>query len=192
MLKLKDVMRSGHVTRWQIVRTARHQTLAEHSYLVTLIAQHLWRLLMAGSPYLVKADELLLMQWALRHDLPEVMTGDIATPLKRRLRKLVEYDPILKIERDIDSEYSLLHNRVKDTPIEGIVKIADLLEGIIFLQTEGIGPHAQKVLDKLKERYDQTIVKMYKKFPLHAWTLCNGVLDDLLNGDDGMMEIENE
>ena len=37
-LNIKDILRSGHVIRWQIVRTVRDQTLAEHLFTVTILS----------------------------------------------------------------------------------------------------------------------------------------------------------
>ena len=44
-LSIKDLLRAGHVKRWQIVRTVRDQTLAEHSFNVAMISIELAEIL---------------------------------------------------------------------------------------------------------------------------------------------------
>ena len=42
-LNMQDIARCGCVTRWHSVRCARNQMLAEHHYLLTMIARELPR-----------------------------------------------------------------------------------------------------------------------------------------------------
>ena len=57
------------------------------------------------------------------------------------------------IERGISKKYSDAKDSVSGTPFEVIVKLADLLDGISFLDTEGLGDHAKDVSRKLKTEY---------------------------------------
>lgn len=188
-ITLKDTMRAGHVTRWQIVRTARHQTLAEHMYLVTMLAQHIYGVI---CPAKSTHEEMLLLRWALLHDRPEILMGDIATPLKMKLRALVEYDPIEAIEKRIDPEYARVSDSVSGTAIAAVVKIADLQEGISFLHTEGMSSHAKMIMSKMIARHSALIDKCTVEHPGWRWQQCTIVLHELLNGADGMMSLEDE
>lgn len=188
-ITLKDILRAGHVTRWQIVRTARHQTLAEHMYLVTVLAQHIYGVV---CPAKNSQEEMLLLRWALLHDRPEILMGDIATPLKVKLRALVEYDPIAAIEKSIDPEYARVLDAVSGTAIAAVVKIADLQEGISFLHTEGMSSHAKAVMSKMIARHSAFVDECATEHPGWRWQQCTLILHELLNGADGMMALEGE
>ncbi len=144
MLTLTEQLRAGHVKRWQIVQTAREQTLAEHSFHVCMLAGEL--ALQAKWPGLQDPTQRLeLLHWALFHDLIEVKTGDLASPFKDCLRQAGGETVIENAERIADEDYYARHQRVKGTPIETIVKIADMIEAAYFLQDNGRGSHAASV-----------------------------------------------
>ena len=191
-LNIKDITRTGHVTRWQIVRTARQQTLAEHQYIATMLAQHIYNLTMPPQTY--DSDkcqhELLLLRWMLRHDVPEVLTGDVSGPMKRKLCALIPHDPFWVIESEIDPVYADLKCRVHGTVFERIGKLADLLEAIVFLHTEGMGTHAETVKQKLIDRYDDHLEECRVDYPIWGWAAIRDLRDELMRGEDGMMVME--
>src|SRR5690606_20843295 len=78
-LHLTDALRASDVVRWQIVRVLKGQSVAEHSFNVALIALELADRL--------KVDRGEVLHYAILHDLPEVLTGDIPTPTKRVIGK---------------------------------------------------------------------------------------------------------
>src|SRR4051812_7836410 len=76
-LTLEERLRCSHVKRWQIVRVAREQNEAEHLYQVRVLT-----LAFAGVVGFTDQDLLLAERWALEHDVPEVITGDLNTKFK--------------------------------------------------------------------------------------------------------------
>lgn len=148
MLTLTEQLRAAHVRRWHIVQVHREQTLAEHLFCVAAISGDL-AVRMAWSGILHHSDRLQLLNWALWHDLLEVRTGDIPTPFKRALRDANGENAIEKAEDMVDSETGGLRRLVVNTEIEMIVKLADSIEAIRFLNDNGIGSHAKQVLDGL-------------------------------------------
>lgn len=142
-LTLADVLRSSDVNRWQIVRTSRHQSVAEHTFNVMLIALDI-----ADSMGI--EDQPSIMKCALMHDLPEVLTGDVATPTKRVLDigdRLEQIEALISYRGIKTQDYGDL--------IRHIVKMADLVEAAHFLHHFGIGPHAQSVLDQITGRLNK-------------------------------------
>lgn len=140
---LAERLRTAHVTRWQIIRTARQQTLAEHLYLVRVLT-----VAMCEAASFDKMSSVVAENWALEHDVPEVKTGDLATPVKAAMREAVPHDdPIRRIELSYSDSYRILYNQVKnDFPhVRTLVKMADTLEAVMFLDVEGIGVHAKIV-----------------------------------------------
>jgi 5'-deoxynucleotidase YfbR-like HD superfamily hydrolase len=169
MLTLTDQLRAGHVNRWQIVQTARPQTLAEHSYHVCALAGEL--ALLAQWPGLDDPHQRLeLIFWAMYHDLIEVKTGDLATPFKECLRQAGGAEIVQEAERIADEEYSEMHARVRGTPIGAIVKIADMIEAAYFLQDNGLGSHAQEVLANIYRSIRELANDSVEDFPdLHLY-----------------------
>ena len=164
---LEQKMRTGHVKRWQIVRVAREQTIAEHMYRVYHIAVEL-----AGMMNLSPARMLNVQNWALLYDLPEVVTGDIATPTKRAMRQAVpDQDPVRHIELSLDRGYRDLYLGLKesDPVVLDIVKLADLLEAVNFLMVEGMGKHAEEVEMGLRVAFLEKLSECREKHPDLDW-----------------------
>ena len=86
-MNLRTKMRVGDVTRFHIVRTHRAQTLAEHLYKTWLLVDELWTACALPEAQLSQARN-----WALRHDLPEILTGDMSGLNDRVMR--VQQDPV--------------------------------------------------------------------------------------------------
>lgn len=142
-LTARDVYRTSDVKRWGIVRTSREQTVAEHSYHVAMIACRICNL--------VGEDPNRVLWTALTHDLPEVMTGDIATPLKDLLGE--EVNTRLK---DLENKMTLYGVKMapQDETIAQIVKLADLIEAAAFISEYGCGEYADTVRKKLVARVE--------------------------------------
>lgn len=167
----RQMMQTGHVKRWQIVRTAREQTIAEHMYRVWVVTQFICKQL--------KIDEHVAevaSTWALIHDLPEVVTGDIATPAKEAMRKAVpEGDPIKNIELRLSDSYrqvwavSKNENPGQPTANE-IVKLADLIEAKCFMGCEALGWHADEVTNTMRDNVDRYMEKMIEAYPAVEWS----------------------
>lgn len=185
-LTIAEQMRSGHVKRWQIVRVLREQTIGEHMYRVWCIAREI--LVERGAinsrncPDFCEAVALAL-EWALIHDLPEVITGDLATPTKRALRAAVpQGDPIHSVECALDGRYSEIYRRLKtDYPYAlQFIKLADLLEAIAFIQIEGAGGHAQRVEDGLKQAFANVYAEGFQRWPDLGWAKAMEVFGEVL------------
>lgn len=165
-LTLVEKLRSGHVKRWNIVRVAREQTIAEHMYRVWLITTELCGVLEVSGAVKVTAA-----QWALVHDLPEVIIGDVPTPTKTAIK---EKAPTLlgDLERSIDGDF--FEWRTSAQLIEGglpaaIVKIADLAEASTFLRIEGLGFRARQIETELGAEARSMIKAARETWPGPKW-----------------------
>jgi len=99
-LTLADLARSGHVTRWHSVRTSRDQTLAEHHYMVTRISNQLAKDIFKSD--LTDSGLLQIMEYASQHDTPELLMGDLPSPLKLHIEHISgKNNPIETIESEI-------------------------------------------------------------------------------------------
>ena len=119
-MQIDEKMRVAHVKRWQIVRTAREQTLAEHLYRVWLLVRELGPLV-GLTPDEVRAAE----NFALLHDLPEIKTGDIATPVKSMLPPLDHIESAFSHEH-LDAMAACTRKSLK------LVKLRSNRSGLLF------------------------------------------------------------
>jgi len=163
-LTTAEQLRACHVRRWHIVQTSREQTLAEHSFAVAVLAGSL-AAAMRYSGLMHHGLQLKLLQHALSHDLIEVRTGDMPTPFKRFLEEAGGKGIVEKAEDLVDRDHSGAMRTVAGTEIETIVKLADLIEAIYFLQDNGVGAHAKTVLDGLRFNLTNAVNDAVKEWP---------------------------
>lgn len=174
-LTIREKARSAHVKRWQIVRVAKVQTLAEHSYLVALLSEETVNLIGAR---LSNKEKLAMYEWSLYHDLIEVVTGDLNTLIKTRFKAKLGCDSVNEVESGICDRYD--HLKATTPPlIKAIVKCADLVEAISFLEVEGMGKHADRVQMGIKEILNNHIIHCQKTFPKLVWTAVTPLADAL-------------
>lgn len=136
-LNIQDIMRANYVERWQLVNVSRRQTVAEHSFNVAMIAKAIAEE-MEG--YISPDKIAKLTSYALVHDLDEVITGDIPTPTKQRVRdKGVEINDLMNTSPVPD-----LYKR--------IIKMADYIDALWYLAENGVGRHAERVEEEVYKR----------------------------------------
>ena len=187
-LSLKDLSRAGHVTRWHTVRTVRQQTLAEHLYLVTVVAQAMLEKVSDQAPS--NSDRWKLASWTLRHDSPELVLGDIPTPMKHLIRQNSEGDVLTKIEDDVCADFARSRKRVENCYLEVVAKLADLADAICFIAVEGTNDHAKVIEEKTQVLFDKKIERALKDYPEYQWQQAQVVLEELLHGEDAQISYE--
>lgn len=132
-MKIQDILLASNVKRWGIVNTIGTQSVAEHSFNVTMIAR-------AIAAELNMKDECII-KYALDHDLDEIFTGDIPTPAKERLNIGRSYNG--KSYGNLSSEEAM------------VVKLADMIDGLYFIIDNQIGRHAHIVTESMISKYEQ-------------------------------------
>lgn len=153
-LKIMDfdfnqVMRLSNIKRWGIIEMSRDQSVAEHSYNVSMICH---MIMFAMDDDRIRPD--MAINWALFHDLPEVVTGDIPTPLKS-----IGPQTFRQIEEKLFPKYSEVRaTMVKDHPIEmAIVKVADYVDAIQFAKKFCIDSRKDAVISEMVCKMDELI-----------------------------------
>lgn len=156
-----QVMRLSNIKRWGIIEMSRDQSVAEHSYNVSMICHMIMHTMNDDR---IKPD--VVINWALFHDLPEVVTGDIPTPLKAIGPQIFR-----QMEEKLFPEYSRIRaTMAKDHSMEmAIVKVADYIDAIQF---------AKKFC--IDSRKDAVISEMVCK------------MDELISRHAGLLRIEND
>jgi 5'-deoxynucleotidase YfbR-like HD superfamily hydrolase len=139
-----DLLSLSNVHRWTVIATSRHQSVAEHSYRVAVISIEL----LARLGVLDLDSKFQTVAWALVHDWPETLTGDIDGKFKRMFPDI--HDSLRRVENLTFPEYARMGAQ---TPVKlrQIVKVADYIEALTFIQEFGAGQRAQAVFDELTE-----------------------------------------
>ncbi|WP_250656140.1 YfbR-like 5'-deoxynucleotidase [Alkalimarinus coralli] len=146
MLSLRDIVRSGHVVRWNSVKHGRPQYLAEHHYMVTMIARALARRILSAEYYTAE-KQILLVDYCLNHDLPELLGGDLPSVSKRKLEAMLgdKADVFKQFDYEIHPPLRKLDQKMDKTPLKDIAKLADWADAIVYIQQEGQGNYEAKI-----------------------------------------------
>lgn len=169
-LTLYDYLRVGHVKRWHNVNTIRDQTVAEHSFMVAIIALDLMNTIMgldkaAAESSMPKIAALLMA--AIFHDMPEVVIGDPPTPAKRFMRDFTGDPEIFtRMDKALMPGVPYVSNcggepMAWPASVVSFVNMADKIEAAHWITENGAGKHAQIVatanwrnVEDLVEKYD--------------------------------------
>lgn len=189
-LGFADLSRAGHVTRWHTVRTSREQTLAEHLFMVAMLTNKLAKDILGKE--ISDSDRLQLLEYALWHDTPELLLGDLPSPLKRRIEGICpDNNPIIEIERQIAPWLIKMQGKIKKNKAHAtIVKCADLIDAILFISQEGIGKHAQVVHANLEAGFDEYLAAAKVAMPGFDWDKARRLLEELKNGETSQIAFE--
>ncbi|WP_338924149.1 YfbR-like 5'-deoxynucleotidase (plasmid) [Pseudomonas silesiensis] len=188
---ISNVAHSADVGRWHSVATAggHKQTLAAHSHLVTMYSRYL---VAAIAPNVTTEDLLLLLETAMWHDMPETKTGDMSTPLKRCIER--DYpkgeSPLDKLEMKLCPPYAQLKERIKDSYLEVILKLADIMDAIHYINHAGVGKAAGRISRERCVAFQSYVTLGHGKWPEYNWLGASAVLDALLNGEPDTLDFE--
>ena len=152
-------LRLTEISRWGIVATSRQQSVGEHSYRVVMIAQALYDYVFT-IPH-NSDDRNLLTSFAMVHDIMEVLSGDLDAVFKLAVKS--RYPEVFNetigtmAKQRLDAgplanTVASLERSVKGTFIEVLVKMADFLEALVYLDQYGThSRHAHNVRDTILE-----------------------------------------
>lgn len=132
--------RMKYINRWQLMRNTRNENLSEHSHFVSAIAH---ALVMLHNQYYegkLNADRAAVL--GIYHDMPEIITGDMPTPVKyfskemREAYHVVEQNASEKLidmlSEDLKAEYSAyFHQKEEDKELWRFVKAADKMSALV-------------------------------------------------------------
>lgn len=168
MEMLRDLLALSHVPRWVTHPVARPQTVADHSFRVTVIT----KAILDGLNVEAK-DHSNTIMWALVHDGPEAKTGDVPSPLKVHIKATLG-----SIERKVCSWYV--------PPDEGslpdvIVKLADTIEAWTWLRHYGHG---------FKDRFDGEQIET--KLNRRIWSIVAECKDDIPGLEEAVSAVLRE
>ena len=134
-----QVMKLSNIKRWGIVEMSRPQSVAEHSFNVAIICK-----VLAEKIGLCDGAQINLLAWALMHDLPEVVTGDIPSPLK-------QFRPttFIDLEKEMFPKYDYLKQKISTDGLAHIVKVADYVDAIQFARKFCIDARKEAIISEM-------------------------------------------
>lgn len=168
--KMLALLNLSNVPRFVVTPHTKPQSVADHSFRTAIIALEL-----AQRTYSAMVDKAVMLRFALTHDIAESGSGDIPAPFKDAMRKelsahkLEHLIPMME-ERVcpwIADEFDILQDATASE--EGadtfhIVKIADMVEAMTYIQKWGVGYRARDARDWIAERINQYIANRIDTF----------------------------
>ncbi|MDO5109939.1 MAG: 5'-deoxynucleotidase [Erysipelotrichaceae bacterium] len=143
------VSRMKYIDRWALMRNSRVENLSEHSLEVAMIAHALCLIGNIRYGMHLNADKAAVM--AMYHDAPEIITGDLPTPVKyfnkeienayHQVEKVAAAELLQQLPEDLRDVYTDILNE-NDEDLKTAVKAADKLSALIkCMEEENAGNH---------------------------------------------------
>lgn len=131
--------RMKYINRWGLMRNTRQENIAEHSLDTAIITHLLCEI--KNKRFGGDVDASRAVMYAIYHDVPEIITGDLPTPVKyyspviSEAYKDVEKAAVNKllegIPEDLRDTYAEIFNEENDPELRRIVKAADKISALI-------------------------------------------------------------
>ena len=182
--------RMKYIPRWSLMRQTNGEDVSQHTTQVMLIAHTLC--MISSKHFGRQTDSEKVVLCRLYHDAPEILTGDMPTPVKyhsRAMQSAYKDVEAIAIDKLIETAAPFMKDELKDymnadtlTDHEKkLLKAADRLSALIKCMEElGSGNSAFKAAfnytKKLLDDMDMDEVRYFTENMLPGYSLC---LDDL-------------
>lgn len=178
------------INRWPLMRNVRTENVAEHSWQVTIIA-HLLALI-DNHYFSGQHDVAAIALLALYHDVSEVLTGDLPTPIKyhnpqiateyQKIEQLAQRKLLTLLPEPLQTDFQpLLIKQTENPKIQCLLKQADTLCAYLkCLEELNAGNHeftaAKAVLQKKLADFHSPAIELFMN---HFAPSFNLSLDEL-------------
>ncbi|SET48873.1 5'-deoxynucleotidase [Thorsellia anophelis DSM 18579] len=133
---MAHISRLKLINRWPLMRNVRTENVSEHSLQVAFVAHMLAVIKNRCFEGNINAEKVAL--YAMYHDVSEVLTGDMPTPIKyynpqiaieyKKIEQIAEQKMLSMLPAPLQQDFAwLLNVDAVDETIYGIVKQADTL-----------------------------------------------------------------
>ena len=198
--------RMKYINRWGLMRNTRPESLSEHSFETAILAHALALLRCRRFGGNVSPERAACL--ALFHDAPEIITGDLPTPVKyfspsirgeyARVEEAARENLLSMLPEDLKGDYSEIAREGEEEEKElwGLVKAADKLSALIkCLQERRAGNmeflQAEKALRRSIEEMKIPEAQVFLKEFLPAFCLTLDELDAVPEKENGKEPREN-
>ncbi len=133
------------IKRWGLKRNAHEENVMEHSWEVSVIAHTL--ALIKNRYYGGTVDANAVATAALYHDITEVITGDLPTPIKyhsaeinaayKQIEQRAEVELLALLPEKLQADFRVLiqHDQIPEAHLE-LIKAADKISAYLKCQSE--------------------------------------------------------
>ena len=133
--------RMKYVNRWGLMRNSKNESLSDHTLDVVFISHAL--VVIANTYFGASLDEGRVVLLAAFHDTPEIITGDLPTPVKYfdpeikqaydRVERSAKIKMIAQLPEEMQGTYETIMdgNKPEDAQLMKYVKAADKLSAFI-------------------------------------------------------------
>ena len=175
------------IKRWGLKRNAHDENVMEHSWEVAVIAHTL--ALIKNRYFNGRVDANAIATAALYHDITEVITGDLPTPIKyhskeinnayKQIEQQAEQELLALLPDDLKTDFESLiqHDKIPEEHLE-IIKAADKISAYLKCQaelkagnTEFVNAEEQIALSISKSKRPEVIFFMQSFVPSCGLTL---------------------
>ncbi|MEX1377598.1 MAG: 5'-deoxynucleotidase [Eubacteriales bacterium] len=182
------ISRMKFIRRWGLMRNIHDENIQEHSMQVAMIAHNL--ALVENKLYGGDYDANYIMVLAAYHEVSEIITGDLPTPIKyynpmimqeyKKIEKMANEKIVGMLPDDLTNEYKEIIIQPDDKNHK-IVKAADKIAAYIKCVEElTAGNHEFiKAKDSLKKTIDEIELRSVKYFMDTFMNSFNLTLDEL-------------
>jgi 5'-deoxynucleotidase YfbR-like HD superfamily hydrolase len=150
-----EFMRAGHIQRWHVVNTVKQQSVAEHCYMVTVIAMELFQKVVGFDD---PAEVSQLMAGAMFHDAPEIRYGDIPTPGKNFIRNRAGEHFFDDMDNELMPEVPYVGGKLPARLVP-FIKLADAIEAVNWITANKAGPQADIVARSCNAHLNALVAK---------------------------------
>jgi Predicted hydrolases of HD superfamily len=134
------ISRMSNIARWSLMRNSRVENVQEHSHMVAVLAHAL--AVIRRDVFGGAIDPGAVAAAALYHDAPEILTGDLPTPVKyfnpeiqaayRAVEEISATRLLAMLPEELQASYRpLLVEGEQSTAVHALVKAADKLAAYI-------------------------------------------------------------
>ena len=159
--------RMKHIKRWGLMRNTREENIQEHSLQTAMIAHALALIKNRIFGGKVNAERVLAL--AVYHEAGEVITGDLATPIKyfnpeikmayKQIERVAEEKLVDMLPEALKGDYeSLILDRDAESELYAIVKAADKICAYLKCVEELSAGNSE--FEKAKNAIEKTIKEM--------------------------------
>lgn len=172
--------RMKYINRWGLMRNLRNENLTEHSAECAMLSH---ALALVGNRYFDKSyDADRIAVYALYHDMSEIFTGDLPTPVKyfnesirdsyKSLERNALENALSKLPEELTDDYSdILLFEELDEQAKTIVKAADKL--CAYLKCVEEYKNGNNEFRKALESSQKIMLELGESIPEVRWFLEN-------------------